>query len=164
MNPNTLVWQHVIHACFGNVGNQTFLQHLPVVDSNTTFPQRIENVMNTFTQRCVATKPLYNQTKTLWKCFLLAGMLLSDDVTYQFVLSSVVSKHLLLALSVLCLFAELTIHALKDSLGVERTRRPHHKPRTNTNPTNNGSNNKQLPHDNRNTTLEQTTATTTRWF
>ena len=35
-------------------------------------------------------------------------MLLSDDVTYQFVLSSVVSKHLLLALSVLCLFVELT--------------------------------------------------------
>ena len=33
-------------------------------------------------------------------------MLLSDDVTYQFVLSSVVSKHLLLALSVLCLFGE----------------------------------------------------------
>ena len=38
-------------------------------------------------------------------------MLLSDDVTYQFVLSSVVSKHLLLALSVLCLFVELTIHS-----------------------------------------------------
>ena len=37
-------------------------------------------------------------------------MLLSDDVTYQFVLSSVVSKHLLLALSVLCLFVELTYH------------------------------------------------------
>ena len=73
MNPNTLVWQHVIHACFGNVGNQTFLERLPVVGSNTTFPQRIENVMNTFTQRCVATKPLYNQTKTLWKRFLLAG-------------------------------------------------------------------------------------------
>ena len=36
-------------------------------------------------------------------------MLLSDDVTYQFVLSSVVSKHLLLALSVLCLFVELTM-------------------------------------------------------
>ena len=35
-------------------------------------------------------------------------MLLSDDVTYQFVLYCVVSKHLLLALSVLCLFAELT--------------------------------------------------------
>ena len=31
-------------------------------------------------------------------------MLLSDDVTYQFVLYSVVSKHLLLALSVLCLY------------------------------------------------------------
>ena len=31
-------------------------------------------------------------------------MLLSDDVTYQFVLYCVVSKHLLLALSVLCLF------------------------------------------------------------
>ena len=31
-------------------------------------------------------------------------MLLSDDVTYQFVLNSVVSKHLLLALSVLCLY------------------------------------------------------------
>ena len=30
-------------------------------------------------------------------------MLLCDDVTYQFVLSSVVSKHLLLALGVLCL-------------------------------------------------------------
>ena len=30
-------------------------------------------------------------------------MLLSDDVTYEFVLYSVVSKHLLLALSVLCL-------------------------------------------------------------
>ena len=38
-------------------------------------------------------------------------MLLSDDVTYQFVLSSVVSKHLLLALSVLCLFVELTMVA-----------------------------------------------------
>ena len=38
-------------------------------------------------------------------------MLLSDDVAYQFVLSSVVSKHLLLALSVLCLFAELTMVA-----------------------------------------------------
>ena len=33
-------------------------------------------------------------------------MLLSDDVTYEFVLSSVVSKHLLLTLSVLCLFVE----------------------------------------------------------
>ena len=33
-------------------------------------------------------------------------MLLSDDVTDQFVLYSVVSKHLFLALSVLCLFAE----------------------------------------------------------
>ena len=31
-------------------------------------------------------------------------MLLSDDVTYQFVLYCVVSKHLLLALSVLCLY------------------------------------------------------------
>ena len=31
-------------------------------------------------------------------------MLLSDDVTLQFVLYSVVSKHLLLALSVLCLY------------------------------------------------------------
>ena len=31
-------------------------------------------------------------------------MLLSDDVTYLFVLYSVVSKHLLLALSVLCLY------------------------------------------------------------
>ena len=38
-------------------------------------------------------------------------MLLSDDVTYQFVLSSVVSKHLLLALSVLCLFVDLTMVA-----------------------------------------------------
>ena len=36
-------------------------------------------------------------------------MLLSDDVTYQFVLSSVVSKHLLLALNVLCLFVDLTL-------------------------------------------------------
>ena len=35
-------------------------------------------------------------------------VLLSDDVTYLFVLSSVVSKHLLLALSVLCFFVELT--------------------------------------------------------
>ena len=34
-------------------------------------------------------------------------MLLSDDVTYRFVLSSVVSKHLLLALSDLCLLSEL---------------------------------------------------------
>ena len=34
-------------------------------------------------------------------------MLLSDYVTYLFVLYSVVSKHLLLALSVLFLFAEL---------------------------------------------------------
>ena len=34
--------------------------------------------------------------------------LLSVDVTYQFVLFSVVSKHRLLALSVLCLFVELT--------------------------------------------------------
>ena len=32
-------------------------------------------------------------------------MLLSDDVTDQFVLYSVASKHLFLALSVLCLFA-----------------------------------------------------------
>ena len=31
-------------------------------------------------------------------------MLPSDDVTYQYVLSSVVSKHPLLALSVLCFF------------------------------------------------------------
>ena len=31
-------------------------------------------------------------------------MLLSDDVSYKFVLYSVVSKHLLLALSVLCLY------------------------------------------------------------
>ena len=38
-------------------------------------------------------------------------MLLSDDVTYQFVLSSVVSKHLLLALNVLCLFVDLTMVA-----------------------------------------------------
>ena len=38
-------------------------------------------------------------------------MLLSDDVTDQFVLYSVASKHLFLALSVLCLFAELTMVA-----------------------------------------------------
>ena len=38
-------------------------------------------------------------------------MLLSDDVTYQFVLYSVVSKRMLLALSVLCLFADLTMVA-----------------------------------------------------
>ena len=38
-------------------------------------------------------------------------MLLSDDVTYQFVLYCVVSKHLLLALSVLCLFEVLTMVA-----------------------------------------------------
>ena len=36
-------------------------------------------------------------------------MLLSDVVTYGFVISSVVSKHLLLALSVLCLFVDLTM-------------------------------------------------------
>ena len=36
-------------------------------------------------------------------------MLLSDDVTYQFVLYSVVSKHLLLALSVLCLYCGINI-------------------------------------------------------
>ena len=38
-------------------------------------------------------------------------MLLGNDFTYQFVLSSVVSKHLLLALSVLCLFVDLTVVA-----------------------------------------------------
>ena len=36
-------------------------------------------------------------------------MVLSNDATYQFVLSSVVSKHLLLALSVLCLFVNYTM-------------------------------------------------------
>ena len=36
-------------------------------------------------------------------------MLLSDDVTCQFVLSSVVSKHLLLPISVLCLLLDQQI-------------------------------------------------------
>ena len=43
-------------------------------------------------------------------------MLLSDDVNYLIVLYSVVSKHLLLALSVLCLFAELTVGNRKKHL------------------------------------------------
>ena len=49
-------------------------------------------------------------------------MLLSDDVTYEFVLSSVVSKHLLLTLSVLCLFVELTMVAERFKLlfGIRR--------------------------------------------
>ena len=37
-------------------------------------------------------------------------MLLSDDLTYKFVLSNVVSKHLLLALNVLCLLWELSAY------------------------------------------------------
>ena len=41
-------------------------------------------------------------------CDVVNVFLLSDGVTNQFVLSSVVSKHLLLALGVLCLFVELT--------------------------------------------------------
>ena len=40
-------------------------------------------------------------------------MLLSDDVTYQFVLYSVVSKHLLLALSVFCLYWRINITEAK---------------------------------------------------
>ena len=49
-------------------------------------------------------------------------MLLGGDVTYEFVLSIVVSKHLLLTLSVLCLFVELTMVAerFKSFLGVRR--------------------------------------------
>ena len=43
-------------------------------------------------------------------------MLLSDDVTYLFVLYSVVSKHLLMALSVLCLIVELTVGTRKKHL------------------------------------------------
>ena len=43
-------------------------------------------------------------------------MLLSDDSTYLVVLYSVVSKHLLLALSVLCLFVELTVGNQKKHL------------------------------------------------
>ena len=51
----------------------------------------------------------YNMQSNLKFCYdVINVMLLSDDVTYQFVLSSVVSKDMLLALSVLCLFVELT--------------------------------------------------------
>ena len=47
----------------------------------------------------------YN-SRVILRCIMTSFnvMLLSDDVTYQFVLYSVVSKHLLLALSVLCLY------------------------------------------------------------
>ena len=49
-------------------------------------------------------------------------MLLSGDVTYEFMLSSVVSKHMLLTLSVLCLFVESTMVAerLKPFSGIRR--------------------------------------------
>ena len=50
--------------------------------------------------------------RVILNCIMMSLMsLLSDYVTHLFVLYSVVSKHLLLALSVLCLVAELTMVA-----------------------------------------------------
>ena len=52
-----------------------------------------------------------NNSRVILRCIMTSFnvMLLSDDVTYQFVLYSVVSKHLLLALSVLCLYCGINI-------------------------------------------------------